>query len=132
MHPRKKGLEALPNFGLLDDKPVDFVLISHAHQDHLNALPFLVKKLPHIKIITTPQTRALAELTLRNSISILKSQTTNTEIEIYSHKCIYCGACYSICPTGALKLNIDEIHYSGAYNSPFWDDILGKLKVKSE
>ncbi|TXT62831.1 MAG: putative formylmethanofuran dehydrogenase subunit F [Promethearchaeota archaeon] len=51
------------------------------------------------------------------------------KIEIYPNECIYCGACYSICPTGAVKLHIEEINYSGKYNSPFWDDILDKLKL---
>jgi Cft2 family RNA processing exonuclease len=86
MHPKKVGLEALPRFGLLEDKPVDYVLISHAHQDHLNGLPFLIKKFPHLKIITTPQTRAIAELTLRSAISILKSQITEESFNIYSHE----------------------------------------------
>ncbi|MDZ7625396.1 MAG: MBL fold metallo-hydrolase [Ignavibacteriaceae bacterium] len=84
MHPQKTGLNSLPKFELLEDKPTDYVLISHAHQDHLNALPFLIKKFPHLKIITTPQTRAVAELTLHNAISILKRQVDESEFEIYS------------------------------------------------
>lgn len=84
MHPQKAGIDSLPKFDLLEDKPTDYVLISHAHQDHLNALPFLIKKFPHLKIFTTPQTRAIAELTLRNSISILKRQVDEKEFEIYS------------------------------------------------
>jgi Cft2 family RNA processing exonuclease len=83
MHPQKTGLDSLPRFDLLNDKPTDYVLISHAHQDHLNALPFLIKKFPHLKIITTPQTRAVAELTLHNAISILKRQVNESEFEIY-------------------------------------------------
>lgn len=86
MHPQKTGLESLPKFDLLKNEPLDYVLISHAHQDHLNALPFLIKKYPHIKIITTPQTRALAELTLHNTISILKRQLNENEIKTYSHE----------------------------------------------
>jgi Cft2 family RNA processing exonuclease len=86
MHPQKTGLESLPNFDLIEDEPVDFALISHAHQDHLSALPYLVKRHPYIKIITTPQTRALAELTLHNSISILKEPLNeNDAMQIYSH-----------------------------------------------
>jgi cleavage and polyadenylation specificity factor subunit 3 len=84
MHPQKTGLDSLPKFELLDSKPTDYILISHAHQDHLNALPFLIKKFPHLKIITTPQTRAVAELTLHNAISILKRQVDESEFEIYS------------------------------------------------
>ena len=84
MHPQKTGLDSLPKFDLLKDKPTDYVLISHAHQDHLNALPFLIKKFPHLKIVTTPQTRAIAELTLHNAISILKRQIDESEFEIYN------------------------------------------------
>jgi Cft2 family RNA processing exonuclease len=86
MHPKKTGLAALPRFELIEDKPTDYVLISHAHQDHLNALPFLIKKFPHLKIISTPQTRAIAELTLRSAINILKDQSTEETFNIYSHE----------------------------------------------
>jgi Cft2 family RNA processing exonuclease len=85
MHPQKKGLDALPDFNLLKDKPLDHVLITHAHQDHLNSLPFLIKKFPYLKITTTPQTRALSELTLHNAISILKREVSDKSFEIYSH-----------------------------------------------
>ena len=86
MHPQKAGLDALPKFELLKNKEIDYVLISHAHQDHLSALPFLVKLFPYIRIITTPQTRAIAELTLHNSVSILKQQLSDEEIaNVYSH-----------------------------------------------
>jgi len=85
IHPQKTGLESLPDFDLLKDKSVDSCLISHAHQDHIGSLPFLVKKFPYVKIITTPQTRALAELTLHNSVSILKKEIEEDDFEFYSH-----------------------------------------------
>jgi len=85
MHPQKTGREALPDFGLLENKNVDYVLISHAHQDHLSGLPFLVQRHPYIRIVTTPQTRALAELTLHDAVSILSQQVTEDELKIYSH-----------------------------------------------
>jgi len=85
IHPQKTGLESLPDFDLIKDKSVDYCLISHAHQDHIGALPFLVKKFPYVKIITTPQTRALAELTLHNSVSILKKEIVEPGFEFYSH-----------------------------------------------
>jgi cleavage and polyadenylation specificity factor subunit 3 len=85
IHPQKIGLDSLPNFDLLRDKPVDYSLISHAHQDHIGSLPFLVKRFPYVKIVTTPQTRALAELTLHNSVSILKKEIEENDFEFYSH-----------------------------------------------
>jgi Cft2 family RNA processing exonuclease len=85
IHPQKTGLESLPNFDLIKDKSVDSCLISHAHQDHIGSLPFLIKRFPYVKVITTPQTRALAELTLHNSVSILKKEIEEDDFELYSH-----------------------------------------------
>jgi Cft2 family RNA processing exonuclease len=86
MHPQKIGFDSLPRFDLLNDNPTDYVLVSHAHQDHLNALPFLIKKFPHLKIITTPQTRAVAELTLHNAISILRKKIDDDDFEFYTRE----------------------------------------------
>jgi len=86
LHPREKGIKALPDFDLINDLPVDFVLISHAHQDHLSALPFLIKKFPYLKIYCTPQTRAVAELTLHSSVSLIRNQLKEDNIEVYSHE----------------------------------------------
>lgn len=86
MHPQKKGLSALPNFDIIQKENIDFVLISHAHQDHLDALPFLIKRFPYVQIFTTPQTRAVAELTLHNTISILREQINDEEYQLYSHE----------------------------------------------
>lgn len=85
IHPQRTGLQSLPDFDLLNDKPIDTCLISHAHQDHIGSLPFLIKKFPYVKIITTPQTRALAELTLHNSVSILKKEIDDNGFEFYNH-----------------------------------------------
>jgi cleavage and polyadenylation specificity factor subunit 3 len=85
MHPQKTGKEALPDFKIIQNRDVDYILISHAHQDHLSGLPFLVQLHPYIRIITTPQTRALAELTLHDAVSILSQQVTEDELKIYSH-----------------------------------------------
>lgn len=83
--PRKTGTESLPDFGLLKDLPTDYVLISHAHQDHIGSLPFLIKMFPHLKIISTPQTRALAELVLHNAVSILRKEIIDENFSFYNH-----------------------------------------------
>ena len=87
IHPRKKGLDSIPDFDRLKDLPLDSVIITHAHQDHIGALPFLIKKYPHVKIFATPQTREIAELTLRNAVSIIKKQETeNKNFIAYTYK----------------------------------------------
>lgn len=87
MHPRKIGIEALPRLEYISDKEIDFAFISHAHHDHIGALPFLVKQHPYVKIFSTPQTKAIAEITLHNTVSILKEQTHNDPIfNPYNHE----------------------------------------------
>jgi len=86
MHPRKTGIDALPQFDLIADKNVDFVFISHAHHDHIGALPFLVKKFPYVKIFSSRQTRAIADITLHNTVAILEEQFKDIpEIKPYTH-----------------------------------------------
>ncbi|MFO8020467.1 MAG: 4Fe-4S binding protein [Promethearchaeia archaeon] len=55
---------------------------------------------------------------------------SNVVLELREDKCVFCGACHNACPTGALQLDINEIYFSGNYNSPFWDNIMGRLKLK--
>lgn len=86
IHPRKNGIEALPYFDLLKELPLDFVIISHAHQDHLGALPFLVQRFSHAIIYATWQTKEIATVTLHNAANIL-AQNSNSEdnLKVYTH-----------------------------------------------
>jgi Cft2 family RNA processing exonuclease len=87
IHPRNKGIAGLPKFELLDNEPVDFVFISHAHQDHIGSLPFLIQRIPHVIIYSTPQTKEIAELTLHNAANILYAgQNSSDELKIYTHE----------------------------------------------
>jgi cleavage and polyadenylation specificity factor subunit 3 len=86
-HPRKFGIESLPRFELIKEMNVDAALISHAHQDHIDSLPYLVQQHPYIRIVTTPQTRAVAEITLHNSVNILQEQLKDAmNIRAYTHE----------------------------------------------
>lgn len=86
IHPRKINPDSLPKFDLLDNLPVDFVIISHAHQDHIGSLPYLIQKFPHARILSTPQTKEIAELALHNSAMILKKRLSKEDDLIpYTH-----------------------------------------------
>ena len=37
MHPKKMGLDALPNFSKILDNSLDFIALTHAHLDHCGA-----------------------------------------------------------------------------------------------
>ena len=86
IHPQKIGLESLPDFDLIKDEPIDFVFISHAHQDHIGALPFLIKKFPHLQIFSTIQTAEIALLTLHNSANLLREEINDETFPIYTHE----------------------------------------------
>jgi cleavage and polyadenylation specificity factor subunit 3 len=87
IHPQKEGTDALPKFDELLNLPLDYVFISHAHQDHIGSLPFLVQKYSHVIIYTTPQTKDIANITLHNAANILSiNQAADSNLKIYNHE----------------------------------------------
>ena len=72
MDPDQDGYAALPPFELLRDRPVDHVVVTHAHHDHLGALPVLAKEVPHAQIHTSRATAMLAEILLPSSARLQK------------------------------------------------------------
>lgn len=87
LHPEKKGLEALPNFELLENQNTDYVIISHSHIDHIGSLPYLIQRYPHLKIYTTPQSRDIAEVMLHNSLYISNKEIIDGDpLPHYTHE----------------------------------------------
>jgi Cft2 family RNA processing exonuclease len=87
MHPKNKGVKAVPDFEYLNHQPLDYVIISHAHSDHIGSLPYLIQQFPHVKILMTVQTREIASITLHNTVNILKETFTDTfGIQPYTHE----------------------------------------------
>ena len=50
-------------------------------------------------------------------------------VVVDEEKCVFCGACDNGCPTGAIKLEITDVKYSGEYLDPFWSNIIERLKI---
>ncbi|MDX1418679.1 MAG: MBL fold metallo-hydrolase [Rubricoccaceae bacterium] len=67
MDPEQDGPAALPPFHLLDGRAVDHVVISHAHHDHLGALPVLMRRVPHARVHMSKPTALLADVLLPSS-----------------------------------------------------------------
>ncbi|WP_412070003.1 INTS11 family MBL fold metallo-hydrolase [Rubrivirga sp. IMCC43871] len=72
MDPDKDGYAAVPPFELLKSRPVDHVVITHAHHDHLGSLPVLSKEVPHAQIHMSRPTALLAEMLLPSSARLQK------------------------------------------------------------
>ena len=66
-HPEEEGPESLPRLDIIHENPdwyVDHAIVTHAHHDHIGALPVLIQQFPHVHIHMTKATRALADLLL--------------------------------------------------------------------
>ena len=73
MHPRMEGWAATP---MLDALPKDLeaVILSHAHHDHVGALPLVTRQCLGAKVWMTSATAALAEPLLHNSVNVMTRQ----------------------------------------------------------
>jgi cleavage and polyadenylation specificity factor subunit 3 len=81
LHPEKTGWAAFPAIGSLAGSPVDHFFITHAHTDHLGAVPFVRQSFPDVPIYATSETIALAKIMLSNSASLLPKQHTQDVID---------------------------------------------------
>ncbi|MBT8400074.1 MAG: MBL fold metallo-hydrolase [Rhodothermia bacterium] len=73
--PDEDGPDGLPMFDWVrkrSDVFIDHVLVSHAHHDHVGALPVLVREFPHVQVHMTRPTRELAEFVLPASARLQK------------------------------------------------------------
>ncbi|MEP6686303.1 MAG: MBL fold metallo-hydrolase [Verrucomicrobiota bacterium] len=74
MHPKNQDEDALPNFKCLANRPVDAILISHAHQDHIGTLPILMRRHPEAPVFMTAPTAEIGDTLLHNSVNVMTRQ----------------------------------------------------------
>ena len=83
MHPKKMGLDALPNFSKILDNSLDFIAITHAHLDHCGALPVLLRTQRNARVLVSEESRELMFKMLRNSRSVMARQREEYDIKEY-------------------------------------------------
>ncbi|ADY27559.1 beta-lactamase domain protein (plasmid) [Deinococcus proteolyticus MRP] len=74
LRPGMIGDAALPQLDVLNDAPPGAVILTHAHLDHVSALPVVLRRYPKLHIYCTPATAHLAALTLADSLRIMEAQ----------------------------------------------------------
>jgi Cft2 family RNA processing exonuclease len=72
LHPRDRTGRAFPDIDALQDRPTDALLVTHAHSDHIGAVPYVMRRLPHLRPIMTPATRDLSHIVLHNGARLLR------------------------------------------------------------
>ena len=71
--PESEGLASLPRFDLIHNNHewhVDHAIVTHAHHDHIGALPVLIEHFPHALAHMTRATRDLADFVLPASLRL--------------------------------------------------------------
>src|SRR5699024_7891796 len=77
---RMHGDNVLPALGMLDDlKKTEATLVTHAHADHIGALPIVHSLYPGAPVYATPPTADLMQIMMKDSFKILTEQTRLTE-----------------------------------------------------
>ncbi len=74
-NPNDDGPAGLPAYSLLDkhlDLPLDHVLITHSHHDHVGSLPVLLRKMPFLSVHMSHSTRLLLDIILPASARLQK------------------------------------------------------------
>ncbi|MGF1448626.1 MAG: MBL fold metallo-hydrolase [Opitutales bacterium] len=83
MHPKRLGLEALPQYDALPDDSIDFILVTHAHLDHIGSLPVACRRHPNARILVSTPSRVLVPRMLRNSCNVMSRQREEHRISAY-------------------------------------------------
>lgn len=82
-HPKLEGNASLPRLDLLATLKPDALLLSHAHLDHLGAMPVVMGEFPDLPACMTHPTSVIADRALHNSASVMTKQRAELQLPEY-------------------------------------------------
>jgi Cft2 family RNA processing exonuclease len=86
MHPKFKGTQALPKLSILQGRPLDLILLTHCHLDHLGSLPVVCKQHPDTPVVMSPASHQIFRRMLMNSTTIMARQRSDSGISPLYHR----------------------------------------------
>ncbi len=96
LNPKKVGRAATPDLSPLRGAPLDLIIITHCHLDHIGSLPVVMREHPNTPVIMTQASRMLIERMLHNSANVMMRQREEDNIPdypLFTHEEIdRCGA----------------------------------------
>src|SRR3989440_4714631 len=76
--------DPLPDLSLLEDKDVRAIFVTHAHADHIGALPLLHQAFPSVPIFASRATGLLMEVMLADALKIMTRRAVEEmELPLY-------------------------------------------------
>lgn len=107
LHPKKVGRAATPDLQPLRGAPLDLIIITHCHLDHIGSLPVVMREHPSTPVIMTIGSRMLIERMLHNSANVMMRQREEDNIPdypLFTHDDIdRCAGRLTGLPTGHVK-----------------------------
>lgn len=87
IHPRKEGIDSMPNYQAAREHDVDAIFISHCHLDHLGSLPGALSHFPQASVLMSEASAALAPTMLQHTASVMKRQHRDESgpVPLYTH-----------------------------------------------
>lgn len=83
LHPKKVGRAATPDLTPLRGAPLDLIIITHCHLDHIGSLPVVMREHPNTPVVMTMGSRMLIERMLHNSANVMVRQRESENIPDY-------------------------------------------------
>jgi Cft2 family RNA processing exonuclease len=83
LNPKKAGRAASPDLSLIRSAPLDLIIITHCHLDHIGSLPVAMREHPDTPVIMTIGSRMLIERMLHNSANVMMRQKEEDNIPDY-------------------------------------------------
>lgn len=80
LDPKTVGKDSTPNFDLIGDGPLDLVVLTHCHLDHVGSMPILCRRHPEALYVASRASQMLAQRMLRNSVNVMKRQRDELRI----------------------------------------------------
>jgi Cft2 family RNA processing exonuclease len=107
LNPKKVGRAAAPDLSPLRGAPLDLIIITHCHLDHIGSLPVVMREHPDTPVIMTIGSRMLVERMLHNSANVMMRQREEENIPdypLFTHEDIdRCSRRLTGLPTGHVK-----------------------------
>jgi Cft2 family RNA processing exonuclease len=76
--------DRLPDLSVLQDKPLAAIFVTHAHADHIGALPLVHQSFPTVPIYASRATMLIMEVMLNDALQIMaKRAATEFEVPLY-------------------------------------------------